>query len=425
MSTLNDSYNTGEISIDFEQASKISRNISLLAEDAQKAQSDFLDVASIITNMPSGYKDTTMSVSSEISDSLLKIKKAVENALSAFDQSIKNYHDYEIDSSSTHTVDDINRIASLNRFIWNYPAGNGKLNTVDADTLRDILSKRNAYTSDQVNYTFSCNGQEYTYNVDTHILRYRINDTNFRVYCDFYADSSISGDNIGSFDNTVTILGGSSETKRFEGEATRVVGENTIPLGTTNISSNSLVVIPTFLLDSSGRLEHAINSNPHLVTSCTLAGDYLITGGTNKGVSNSVIGYSIGGQYLTSAIKSNSSLYDKCVFVNSAAYSDAIDSTNAEVGFEVFKNTEVIFIESRNNNNWNTAVKKTINSMQSCGVSSDNIKFYTNDTSLVNFAEKRGIAYDLIDHEKYNGHSCGYKMIGDSNILSYLSSSRK
>jgi hypothetical protein len=297
------------------------------------------------------------------------------------------------------------------------------MNSIDTNVLRDLLTKRNAVTSDNIVYTFQYGDKDYNYNVNTHILKYKVNESEYQVYCDFYADSSISTSKIDDYNNTVTILGGSSETKRYIGGTISSINDKAIPIDTP-ISENSLIIVPTFILDSSGKLQYAVNSNPHLVTSCTMAGDYLI-GADTKDVTNSVIGYSIGGQYATSAIKSNSDLYDKCVFVNSASYSDAIGNTSAETGFEAFKNTELIFIESKNNNNWNTAVQKTINSMQNSGVSSDNIKFFTNDTSLTKYLDKKGISYDLIDNNKYDGHNSGYKMIRDSNIIGYLSNNRK
>ena len=416
--------NMNGFSIDFDHADLISKSISSLENDTITLQSDFEDAVSLIGNMPSGYKDNTGSIVSEVKNNLKKLNTEVSGALSAFDQSVSNYYNYENDTTVDKSIEDIERIASLNKFYWEYPTAAGKMNTVDANKLRDLLARRNAKTVDNINYIFSCNGQEYSYNVNTHLLRYKVGNTEFKVYCDFYADDSISASNIDKFDNTVTILGGSSETKRYLGEASRVTDARAVPLGTP-ISKNSLIVIPTFLIDGSGKLQYGVNSNPHLVTSCTLAGDFLISSSPNQKIENSIIGYSIGGQYATSAIRSNSELYNKCVFVNSASYSDAITNTTAEVGFDGFKNIELIFIESKNNNNWDTAIKKTINTMRNCGVSSDNMKFYTNDQVLVNFAEKNGIAYDLIDNSKYDGHSCGYRMIKDSNILSYLSSGNK
>ena len=94
--------------------------------------------------------------------------------------------------------------------------------------------------------------------------------------------------------------------------------------------------------------------------------------------------------------------------------------TRGNGNYEPFKNMEIIFMESKDNKDWNRTIKKTIDDLLSNGVSQNKISFFTNDNELVNYLNSLGMAHTDISGT-YSGHGCGWNMIYDSNVIDYLS----
>ena len=78
------------------------------------------------------------------------------------------------------------------------------------------------------------------------------------------------------------------------------------------------------------------------------------------------------------------------------------------------------WLNAKNNNDWNETIIKTVNNFLNNGVRSNNIKLFTSDSELISTLSSKISV--IIASNTWSGHGSGYRIIRESNILSYLSS---
>ncbi len=279
-------------------------------------------------------------------------------------------------------------------FSINYQPASTTMAKVTSDKLSEYLVSKN-YTSNNNDYKIIIDNETYNYNISSNKLSY----SNDYVYCDFYMTEK---SRLGSLDNTITLLAGSGE--RSDGP----ISNSRIP---SNANLNDYSLLITIRKDDS----YNMSKHPKMVSACTKLGMFFA--GIDKG--NSIIGFSEGAQAAARTVSYNMVKYDQIVFVNGSAYYTS-DLTNLINNYVPFRDMEIILLECKNNNNWNETIIKTINDLLRNGVNSNQISLYTNDNTLIN-AFNSVINLNVLNND-WSGHGTGYKMIRESNILSYLSS---
>ena len=203
--------------------------------------------------------------------------------------------------------------------------------------------------------------------------------------------------------NTITILAGSGE------RSSGAVGGSRIS-NNANLNDNSLLI--SLKKDN----DYNMSKHPKMISMATKLG--MLLAGIEKG--NSIIGYSEGAQAAAKTVSSNYVKYDIVVLVNGSAYYTS-NNANLISNYEPFKDMEILLLEAKNNNNWNETIIKTINNFLNKGINSTNIKLFTSDNELIRtFTNKINVT--IISSNTWSGHGSGYRIINESNILSYLSS---
>ena len=391
-----------ELGIDFDRAGKLSSDIGNLTNQSSKIKTNFDNAKAKISEMPKDFVSTTSSIESEITEMFGKIDTAINNTVSAFDACVNNYYELEKNGvgTSSSKESDIAAIKAENNFYWAYPECASSMHKLSDKKIGELFTSHGATVDGNV-YTFEIDGKTYKYNTANNRLTY----DGKTVDVVFMGTDST---NFNDIKNTITFLGGSGE--RETGAASILNGEG--------LSNNSLVIVP---YNSTADARKNMSKTPDAVIASTLTGDFLANGNGTK-PHNSIIGYSEGAQSAFSAISRSNGLYDSCVIVNGSAYwtRDQENLVRRYGNYDAFKDMEIIFIECQDNNNWNPTIKMTIDDLISNGVPRSNISFYTNDSELISFLDGKGMSYiDLPSN--YTGHGAGWKMIIDSNIISYLS----
>ena len=279
-------------------------------------------------------------------------------------------------------------------FKENYPPASTSMIKVEDNLIVDYF-KSKGYASNSTNYRIVIDGEELYYDVKSNKLSY----AGDYVFCEFYMTLSSK---LGFLDNTITLLGGSGERKYGP------IANSRIP-SNANLNDYSLLIVPKKDDD------YNMSKHPKMVSACTKMGMFLA--GIKKG--NSIIGFSEGAQAASKTVSYNKVIYDQLVLVNGSAYYTS-DKTNLISNYQPFQNMEIIMLESKNNNNWNETIIRTIYDLLKNGVNSNMIQLYTNDNTLIN-TFTNVINLNVVNYD-WSGHGSGYRMINESNILSYLSS---
>ena len=391
-----------ELEIDFDAAGKLSGDIGNLTNQSSKIKTSFDNAKAKISEMPQDFISTTSGIESEIAGMFDKIDVAINNTVSAFDACVNNYYELEKNGISGSSSKDsyVAAIRAENNFYWAYPECSSSMHKLSGKKIGELFTSHGATVNGNA-YTFEIDGKTYKYNVGSKRLTY----DGKTVDVIFMGTDSTDFNDI---KNTITFLGGSGESS--EGCEPMIRGEG--------LSDNSLAIVP---FNPSDDERKNMSKTPDAVIASTLAGDFLVNGNGEK-PHNSVIGYSQGAQAAFAAVGRSDDLYDSIVIVNGSAYwtKDGVNLVTRYGNYDAFKDMEIIFIECQDNNNWNKSIKMTINDLLNNGVSSSNISFYTNDSELINFLNGRGMSHSDLS-SSYTGHGAGWKMIKDSNILSYLS----
>ncbi len=251
---------------------------------------------------------------------------------------------------------------------------------------------------------------------------------NERIKCDLYVSNNES---LNEVENIILLIGGTgNRLKGIDPSGVRV-GEHTLVISVCTGDAN------VNLIDKSEILKACVLFMNNMVNS------------DNRYIHNSVVGISEGAQTAFVLI-SKCNIFKTFVCCNGAAYStrdgNNLIKTYGSGSYRNFKDLDLIFLESANNNNWNYYIVQTILDMDSKNVPLSNIYFYTNDSDLChgknkvyynddaypsvkNLLKNEGYFYFLDDSEAkmYGGwskHGDGNNMVLDSNILQYISSNQ-
>ena len=265
-------------------------------------------------------------------------------------------------------------------------------------------------------YMFEKGGHTYEYNVNTNeiIVDYtppsKI-EKNAKFNCKMFTTKDTD---YNSITNTITILGGQGilEVKdaRYDNDSSR-----TLMTG-VNANKNSLIMVPY------GRGYGTIGANiaPGAIASTTI-GNFMVGGNTKK-VTNSIVGFSLGGQATYQALASSKGLYQKAVIVNSGMQALKTGS------YDNMKDVEIIIMQANNDKTFGAWAPETLRKLVKNGVPKDNINVYTNSGGMLKMANQylssdhvHNVTGDVKGTRTWSKHNYGIDMIKSSGILNYLS----
>lgn len=320
-------------------------------------------------------------------------------------QTWESTHAQTVTISSEKTAELDSKLA----FYFNYPSAAKEAKPVSESQLRSALEKNGATKTGDNTYKITMGGKTYTYNVKSGTIS--VAGSSGSIYAKFYATSDA---NLSNITNTITIMGGSGSVDTSWGTKDLTTG--------VKADSSSLIILP---------YGEGIMNKTECVAGATRVGNFM-TGGKNKSMSNSIIGYSLGGHIATRAITQNPGLYDAVVYVNSGAFTSdlSVNQIDRSGGnYNAFKDMQIIFFEGSGDKFTNSAAK-TIDVLTGKGVPKSNFYIYTNDKTLIkNFTGYLGKdhviqvpdGYASAPKAGWRGHSYGINMIKNSNIVNYLS----
>ena len=280
-------------------------------------------------------------------------------------------------------------------FTINYPMSLSTMRKIPNNLLSEYFVSKGFTSTDGKTYRLIINGEVIDYEISSGKLSY----SGDYVYCDFYATI---GSTLGLMENTITLLAGSGE------RASGAISNNRIP-SNANLNDGSLLIAPRKDND------YNMSKHPKMVSICTRLGMFL----AGNDVKNSIIGFSEGAQAASRTVSYNNVKYDIMVLVNGSAYYTS-NNANLISNYQPFHDMEIILLEAKNNNDWNETIIKTVNNFLNNGVRSNNIKLFTSDSELISTLSSKISV--IIASNTWSGHGSGYRIIRESNILSYLSS---
>jgi len=306
------------------------------------------------------------------------------------------------------TIDETRQeeIKSTISFYFNFPKASKEIKEISPQRLDEMFLKNNARKNGN-SYRFTIDGKTYEYNIKTHEIIVP-GSKEKTLYCKFYVNPDTSFNDI---TNTITLMSGSGEAKYTTGWESGL-----------KVDKNSLVIIPYG--------SNNTPNTPNKVSATTRTGAFL-AGGNTKKVTNSIVGYSLGGQAAYSAAASNKGLYTKIVVVNSSPMTTkgGLNFIEKFGSYDAFKDTDIYIFESKNDGFIETS-KESLRRFYHNGIPMKNIHIYTNDPGLIKVAQKNNVPSENIykvedhyatSHRGWSGHSYGYDMLKDSGIISYLS----
>ena len=234
---------------------------------------------------------------------------------------------------------------------------------------------------------------------------YKYNFVNGKVYadsksirCGFYKTGNT---NLGTINNTITLLSGSGSSKDFNIESMK-------------LSNGSLVVVPEYT--SLG----GITTRDHnkQIVACTKVGDFLSSSSNTDDIYNSLIGYSLGSQAGTYAIANNPGVYNTFVSVNGNTKSYNNGGYDFIGGkYDSFKGVNVIYIQSKNNDTCKL-IKGNVEAATEIAAHGGNVLLLTNGE----IPEGWNLPFEIFTDDKFINHKDGNVAI--VNILTSLSSTK-
>ena len=449
----------GNVVIDFAKADAITNQINNTAQDFSTISAK---ASGISADAFASYSPGTVSLNESFKSGLKSAVPNFDNFLSKFKGYIKSYYDaYQEQQRETEeeivtkekeetrteefysgdeiaatgkvefTISDdkASEITEKNKFYFNYQGNVSEVREMSSGDMASLFEKNGAQKA--VNgtyanghsttrsgdgwYLFEKNGHTYEYNVNTNeiIVDYKPPSSiepKSKFNCKFFTTGDTDYDSI---TNTVTILGGQGilEVKdaRYDKDQSR-----TLMTG-VNTNKNSLVIIPY------GRGYGTIGANiaPGAISS-TIIGDFMVGGNTKK-VTNSIVGFSLGGQATYQALASSSGLYQKAVIVNSGMQKLKTGS------YENMKDVEIIIMQANNDKTFGGWAPQTLRRLVQNGIPKENISVYTNSGSMLSMANKwlnpenvHNVSADVKGTRTWSKHNYGIEMIKTSGILNYL-----
>ncbi len=309
-------------------------------------------------------------------------------------------------------------------FYIGYPRSGSRMQLLSESVLDEFLASKGMYPSYDASgygyYDFTLDGKTYTYRTCASSLTCNRES----IGCKIYAPK---GCDLSHIDNIITLIGGVDSRN------------GGVDLRKLTLGKNSIVVV---CYTRNSGISSVDRTN--LIAACTYMMNCIFEG--NDFIYNSIAGFSEGAQAAFVTAANNPGLYQTLVCSNGAFYWTRgginLISQYCNNNYQSFRNMEIIFLESKNNNNWNPYIVQTISDLLTHGVSKNNISIYTNDSDLINghrslhcddigylpvtvvLGSDENIHF-LTDHEAhmYGGwerHGDGMRMIIESNVLSYL-----
>lgn len=301
-----------------------------------------------------------------------------------------------------------NEIVETTKFYYNYPGNVKEVSKLSSTQVGNLLVKNGATKNGSI-YNVNINGTKYGYNVDTGEIS--INGQNKRFYCNFFARNDATYEDI---TNTITILAGQGA---LDGKAGPTKKGNSLYEG-VKTNKSSLVVVPYGT--GYGHTTVFIHEG---ISAATRLGNFMV-GGANRKITNSIVGYSLGGMAAYRTVAQNKGLYNKIVAVNSFMQAD-MDKNGGD--WSAFNNCEIIMLEAAGDKFVDGAIG-TLKRLKRNGISLDNVHVYTNDRTMINYSKKYLSDNNINDWGVHNSelkgwrtHNYGIEMIKSSGILNYLS----
>ena len=298
-------------------------------------------------------------------------------------------------------------------FYFNYPNAAKEAVEISEDQLRSLFEKNGARAVDNNNrvYEFTIDGKTYNYDLSKHLIT--MPGERGSMYARFYATGDVDFNNIKS---TISLMDGT-------GGCNKNTVDKNLDSG-VNASNDSIIILP---------YGESIFNTPHLVAGATRTADFL-GGGTSSTITNSIVGYSLGGMVAAKTVSSNKGLYKNLVFVNSGicqydGLKNILPNPNDPATYEAFKDVQIIFFEG-SGDKFNKSAGKTIDTFIANGVPKENIYVYTNDQWLTdNYTSTLGedhvvsppSDYPVGGKRGWHSHSYGFNMIKESGLVNYLS----
>lgn len=420
------------VEINFNKADLITNEINSTVEEMVAINSS---AKGISADMFASYSSRTIELNDAMKTSISNAATNCDTLLSRFSYSIKLYKDaYEEskkivegkikeseakptnkevpkeDNDAKFVIDELkyNEIVETTKFYYNYPGNVKEVSKLSSTQIGNLLAKNGATKNGSI-YNVNINGKNYGYNVDTGEIS--INGQNKRFYCNFFARNDATYEDI---TNTITILAGQGA---LDGKAGPTKKGNSLYEG-VKTNKSSLVVVPYGT--GYGHTTVFIHEG---ISAATRLGNFMV-GGANRKITNSIVGYSLGGMAAYRTVAQNKGLYNKIVAVNSFMQAD-MDKNGGD--WSAFNNCEIIMLEAAGDKFVDGAIG-TLKRLKRNGISLDNVHVYTNDRTMINYSKKYLSDNNINDWGVHNSelkgwrtHNYGIEMIKSSGILNYLS----
>ena len=420
------------VEINFSKADLITNEINSNVEEMVAINSS---AKGISADVFASYSSRTVELNDAMKTSISNAATNCDTLLSRFSYSIKLYKDaYEEskkivedkikepkekpttkevpkeDNSTKFVIDELkyNEIVETTKFYYNYPGDVKEVSKLSSTQIGNLLVKNGATKNGSI-YNVNINGTNYGYNADTGEIS--INGQNKRFYCNFFARSDATYEDI---TNTITILAGQGALDGKEGPVKK---DNNLNQG-VKTNKSSLVIVPYGT--GYGHTTVYIHEG---ISAATRLGNFMV-GGANRKITNSIVGYSLGGMAAYRTVAQNNGLYNKIVAVNSFMQADM----NRNGGdWSAFNNCEIILLEASGDKFVDGAIG-TLKKLKRNGINMNNVHVYTNDRTMINYSKKYLSDSNINDWSGHSGelkgwrtHNHGIEMIKSSGILNYLS----
>ena len=452
------------VNINFDRANAITNEITNSTQDISTISDS---AKGISADAFASYSGTTVALTEDFKSSVSKLVTSCDNFLSRFKASIQEYRDAyeeqqrmvkeELKDPKTPTTTksetpvfntetevpsigavtfniDEEKQSEINetiKFYFNYQGNVSEVHEMKANDMAKLFEQNGAekaingrYSNGHSTtrsgdgwYMFTRNGHTYEYNVNTNeiIVDYHSPSSmepNSKFNCKMFTTSDTD---YNSITNTITILGGQGilEVKdpRFDKDSARTL------MSGVNANKNSLVIVPY------GRGYGTVGANiaPGAISATTI-GNFMV-GGSNKKVTNSIVGFSLGGQATYQALASSRGIYQKAVIVNSGMQKLKTGS------IENMKDVEIIIMQANNDQTFGTWAPNTLKNLVNQGVPKNNITVYTNSGGMLSTANKyldpnhvHNVTSEVKGKRTWSKHNYGIDIIKTSGVLGYLSS---
>ena len=335
------------------------------------------------------------------------------------------------DDKEINTFNDLKEKASevkeTLRFYYQYEGDAKEVKQLSESKIREMFEKNGAHRNGDV-YTFTLDGKEYSYNISTYQMSVEPDNKTKKkenMFVRFYMRDDATYEDI---TNTITICAGQGALDTDKGPF--VKGKERLDEG-VNAQKSSLIIIPYGRGDGT----QGFNSS-NKATMATRIGNFMV-GGTNRQITNSIVGYSLGGNaaYEALAQEENKGLYKNAVLVNT--FMDKKFLSMEGDSFDNMIGTKIIQFEARGDT-FRSGSRKVRKRLLDNGFPPEDLILFTNEPDEYKYSEQLlGENYVYLDinlKTKIDGksqknpnydpawvtHKHGINIIKTSGILTYL-----